>query len=53
MERHEDADVIDVYQKEIEGYQSFMLILMDEEPGSSKKCLKKSKRVPERQERHE
>jgi hypothetical protein len=53
MERHEDDDVIDVYQKEIEGYQSFMLILMDEEPGSSKKCLKKSKRVPERQERHE
>jgi hypothetical protein len=53
MVRHEDDDVIDVYQEEIEGHQSFMVSdgaglaelatrnvdLMQEEPGPSQKCL--------------
>jgi hypothetical protein len=55
MERHEDDDVIDVYQEEIEGHQSFTVSdgavltrlatcntdLMQEEPGPSKKRLQK------------
>jgi hypothetical protein len=55
VERHEDADVIDVYQEEIEGHQSFTVSdgavltelatcntdLMQEEPGPSKKHLQK------------
>jgi hypothetical protein len=67
VERHEDDDVIHVYQEEIEGHQSFMVSdgaglielatrdtdLMEEEPGPSKKCLWKSKCVAERQESHE
>jgi hypothetical protein len=56
MERHEDDDVVDVYQEEIEGHQSFTIFdgagltelatrnadLMQEEPGPSKKYLQKS-----------
>jgi hypothetical protein len=56
MERHEDDDVIDVYQEEIEGHQCFKVSdgawltelatrntdLMQEEPGPSKKYLWKS-----------
>jgi hypothetical protein len=67
VERHEVDDVIHVYQEEIEGHQSFTLSheagfvelathdveLMEEEPGPSKKHLRKSKCVAERQERHE
>jgi hypothetical protein len=67
MERHDDDDVVHVYQEEIEGHQSFIISdeagltelatcdveLMEEEPGPSKKCLQKSKDVFERQERHE
>jgi hypothetical protein len=67
MERHEDVDVIHVYQEEIKCYQSFTLSnsagltklatrdieLMEEEPGPSKICLQKSKCVIERQERPE
>jgi hypothetical protein len=50
VERHEDVDVVDVYQEEIEGHQSFTVSdragltelathntdLMQEEPGPSK-----------------
>jgi hypothetical protein len=59
MERHDDDDVIHVYQEENEGHQSLSFTisngavlaglathdveLMDEEPGLSKKCLRKSK----------
>jgi hypothetical protein len=67
MERHEDDDVIDVYQEEIIGHQSFTVSdragltklatrdveFVEEEPGPSKKCIQKSKCVTERQERHE
>jgi hypothetical protein len=69
VERHDDDDddVIDVYQEEIEGHQSFMVSdgagltelatrnvdLMQEEPGPSKKRLRKSQRNIERQERRE
>jgi hypothetical protein len=67
MERHEDDDVIDVYQEEIEGHQSFTVSdeagltelatrdadLMQEEPGPSKKLLQKSQHNIERQERRE
>jgi hypothetical protein len=67
VERHEDDDVIDVYQEEIEGHQGFTVSdgaglvelatrntnLMQEEPGPSKKRLRKSQRNIERQERHE
>jgi hypothetical protein len=56
MERHKDDDVIDVYQEEIEGHQSFTVSdgaglaelatrdtdLMQEETGPSKKLLQKS-----------
>jgi hypothetical protein len=64
VERHEDDDVIHVYQEEIEGYQSFTVSdgaepielatgdieLMEEKPSSSKKRLQKSKHVAKRQE---
>jgi hypothetical protein len=67
VKRHEDDDVVHVYQEEIEGYQSFTVadgagltelamrdvVLREEESGPSKKCLQKSKHVVERQERHE
>jgi hypothetical protein len=67
MERHEDDDVIDVYQEEIEGHQSFTfsdgaglvelatrnIDLMQEEPGPSKKHLQKLQHNIERQERRE
>jgi hypothetical protein len=53
MERHEDDNVIDIYQEEIEAHQSFTVSyraglaelathnadLMQEELGPSKKCL--------------
>jgi hypothetical protein len=69
VERHDDDDddVVDVYQEEIEGHQSFMVSdgagltelatrnvdLMQEEPGPSKKRLQKLQRNIERQERRE
>jgi hypothetical protein len=59
VERHDDDDVIHVYQEENEGHQSLSFTvfdraglaelairdveLMDEEPGPSKKCLQNSK----------
>jgi hypothetical protein len=62
VERHEDNDVVHVYQEEIEGHQSFTVSnraglaelatcdveLMEEESGPSKKCLRKSKCVAKR-----
>jgi hypothetical protein len=61
MERHDDDDVVHVYQEENEGHQSLSFTisdgagltelttcdveLMEEEPGPSKKCLQKSKRL--------
>jgi hypothetical protein len=55
MERHDDDDVVHVYQEENEGHQSLIFIvsdgvgltelatrdaeLMNEESGTSKKCL--------------
>jgi hypothetical protein len=67
VERHEDDDVVHVYQEGIEGHQTFMVSdgagltelatrdvkLMEEELGHSEKHLRKSKRVAERQERCE
>jgi hypothetical protein len=67
MERHDDDDVVHVYQEEIKGHQHFTVSngarlaklatcdieLMEEEPGPSKKCIQKSKCVAERQEKHE
>jgi hypothetical protein len=69
VERHDDDDVIHVYQEEIEGHQNLSFIvsngigltelatrdiqLMEEEPCPSKKCLQKSKRLTEKQERRE
>jgi hypothetical protein len=64
VEGHEDDDI---YQEEIEVDHNFMVSdgaglteldtgyveLLDEEVGPSKKCLRKSKRLIERQERHE
>jgi hypothetical protein len=59
MERHDDDDVVHVYQEENEGHQNLSFTvsdragltklatcdveLMEEEPGPSKKCLWKSK----------
>jgi hypothetical protein len=67
MERHNDDVVIHVYQEENEGHQSlsFMVFqgarcaklatrdveLTEEEPGPSKKCIQKSKRLTKKQER--
>jgi hypothetical protein len=58
VERHDDDDAIHVYLDENEGYQSLSFIISDgagltelaicdvelieEEPGPSKKCLRKS-----------
>jgi RNA recognition motif-containing protein len=69
VKKHDDDDVIHVYQEENERHQSISLIvsdgmgltelatcdveLMEEELGPSKKRLRKSKRVAEKQERHE
>jgi hypothetical protein len=64
VEGHEDDDI---YQEEIEVDHNFMVSdgaglteldtgyveLLDEEVGPSKKCLRKSKHLIERQERHE
>jgi hypothetical protein len=68
MERH-DNDVIHVYQEENKGHQSLSFIVFDgaglielarrdvelteEEPGPSKKRLRKSKWLAKQQERHE
>jgi hypothetical protein len=67
MERHDDDDVVHVYQEENEGHQSLIFIvsdgvgltklatrdveLMNEESGTSKKCLQKSKQITEKQEK--
>jgi hypothetical protein len=62
VERHEDNDVVHVYQEEIEEHQSFTVSnragltelatrdveLMEEESSPSKKCLRKSKCVAKR-----
>jgi hypothetical protein len=69
MERHDDDDVIHVYQEENEGDQGLCFTvfdgagltelatrdveLMEDEPGPSKKHLQKSKRLAEKQEGHE
>jgi hypothetical protein len=69
VERHDDDDVVHIYQEENEGHQSLSFTisdgvkltelathdveLMEEEPRPSKKRLRKSKRVAEKQERHE
>jgi hypothetical protein len=69
MNRHDDDDVIHVYQEENEGHQSLSFTvsdgagltklathdveLMEEEPGPSKKCLQKSKQLAKKQERRE
>jgi ketosteroid isomerase-like protein len=69
MERHDNDRVVHVYQEENEGYQSLSFIisdgagltelvipdveLMEEEPHPSKKRLRKSKRLTEKQERSE
>jgi hypothetical protein len=69
VERHDDDDVIHVYQEENEGHQSISLSvfdgaglaelaardveLMEEEPGPLTKRLQKSKWVAKKQERHE
>jgi hypothetical protein len=69
MERHDDDDVIHVYQEENEGDQGLCFAvfdgagltelatrdveLMEDEPGPSKKHLQKSKRLAEKQEGHE
>jgi hypothetical protein len=69
VERHNDDDVAHVYQEENEWHQSLSFTesngaglaelathyvkLMEEEPRPSKKCLRKSKRLAEKQERRE
>jgi hypothetical protein len=67
MESHDNDDIVHVYQEEIEGHQCFIVSdgagltelathdieLMEEELGPSKKRIRKSKCVVERQERHE
>jgi hypothetical protein len=67
MKRHDDDDVIHIYQEEIKGHQSFIvpdraghtelatrdIELMEEGPGPSKKCIWKLKCVVEREERRE
>jgi hypothetical protein len=68
IERHDNDDVIHVYQEENEGQQSLSFTvstgvelvelatrdveLMEEEPGPPTKRLRKSKRLVEKQERH-
>jgi hypothetical protein len=67
VKRHDDDDVVHVYQEEIDGHQCFPVSnrvgltelatwdvdLMEEEPGTSKKHIRKSKCVIEIQERCE
>jgi hypothetical protein len=69
MERYNDDDVVHVYQEENEGHQSISFTvsdrvgltelvtrdveLMEEESGPSKKHLRKSKRLIEKQEMRE
>jgi hypothetical protein len=69
MNRHNDDDVVHIYQEENEGHQSLSFTvsdgagltklathdveLMEEEPGPSKKCLQKSKQLAKKQERRE
>jgi hypothetical protein len=67
VERHDDDDVVHVYQEEIERHQSFTVLdraehaelatrdieLMEEELDPSKKHIRKLKCVTEREERHE
>jgi hypothetical protein len=67
MERHDNDDVVHVYQEEIEGHQHFTVSdgaglaelatrdveLMEEEPGPSKKRIQKSKRVAKRHKKRE
>jgi hypothetical protein len=69
MERHDNDDIVHVYQEENEGHQSLSFTvsdgpgftelatrdveLMEEEPGPSKKCLRKSKRLTEKLEMRE
>jgi hypothetical protein len=67
MERHDNDDIVHVYQEENEGDQGLRFTisdrtwlvelatrdveLMEDEPGPSKKCLQKSKRLVGKQER--
>jgi hypothetical protein len=67
VKRHDDDDVVHVYQEEIEGHQSFTVSnrvglaelatceaeLMEEEPSPSKKHFWKLKHVTEKEERSE
>jgi hypothetical protein len=69
VERLDDDDVIHIYQEENEGHQSLSFTvsdraglaelatrdveLMEEESGPSKKCIRKSKQLAKKQERHE
>jgi hypothetical protein len=69
MERHDDDDVVHVYQEENEGDQGLRFTvsnraglielatrdveLKEDELGPSKKHIRKSKRLVEKQERHE
>jgi hypothetical protein len=69
MKRHDDDDVVHVYQEQNEGHQSLSFTisdgvglaelaacdveLMEEEPGHSNKRFQKSKRLTEKQERHQ
>jgi hypothetical protein len=56
VQRQDDDGGIHVYQEEIKGHQHFTISdveLMKEESDHSKKRLQKSKRVAEKQERHE
>jgi hypothetical protein len=54
VERHDDDDAIHVYHEEIEGLLATRDVeLMEEGSCPSKKCIRKSKRVAETQERHE
>jgi hypothetical protein len=69
MKRHNNDDIIHVYQEENEGDQGLRFTvsdrvgltelatrdveLMEDESGPSKKCLRKSKRLAEKQEWHD
>ena len=68
MERHGDDEFVDVYQEEIGGHQSFTVsdgvglaelatrdveLMEEEEPGPSKKRLRKSQRIIDREQRCE
>jgi hypothetical protein len=69
MERHDDDNIVHVYQEENEGDQGLRFTvsdgaeltelatrdvkLMEDEPGPSKKHLQKSKWLTEKQEQHD